>query len=547
ENTIRMTVKNKGVLNSTPTSNPAGVLYKLHIEGSSCSDIPEEPFVRSAEITSPSEGENVSGTVSFTATLTDEDNDDSVQWAVRKGSCDAGVNTVFGNVDGYSDSFSWDNTNFEATTDVSSWEDGLYCFVFNPSESSGDTSIRETREFNVVNDDNDDEGQVTNENIVVKSADLANNITDVVSDITKWFFYNDETGSIDGVEGINNNLGIFVNGPDTAPLGDGSAQISVPNEGSLPHNVRRNIATYQFSDVKLSDITELSFSTYSQLAGDGANGLSERAPYLNFNVDFDNSDNWQNRLIFVPGQNGVVTSDTWQTWDTINDGNALWTWSKFVNNGNKWPDNNTNQYRTWNDIISSFPNIQTRSTDSWFGFRVGEPYADGFTGNVDNFVIGIKNGLDTTIKTFDFEPTAEKTIEKVSRSRSSGSYIGASLLGGQVLGAETTCGIYVDKFLKKGLKGNDKDAVMKVQQFLNDYMKSGLKVDGIFGTQTEIALKAFQIKHADKILTPWGLKGPTGIFYLTTQTEVNNIMCPELNLPIPTLTPMALNPLFPRV
>jgi peptidoglycan hydrolase-like protein with peptidoglycan-binding domain len=100
--------------------------------------------------------------------------------------------------------------------------------------------------------------------------------------------------------------------------------------------------------------------------------------------------------------------------------------------------------------------------------------------------------------------------------------------------------------LKKGLKGNDKEAVSKIQTFLNNYMGNKLKVDGIFGTQTDIALKAFQIKHKDKILDPWGLKGPTGIFYLTTQTEVNNIMCPELNLPIPALTPMALNPLFPK-
>jgi uncharacterized protein YegL len=117
---------------------------------------------------------------------------------------------------------------------------------------------------------------------------------------------------------------------------------------------------------------------------------------------------------------------------------------------------------------------------------------------------------------------------------------------GQVLGAEATCGIYVDKFLKKGLKGNDPTAVSKVQTFLNNYMTSGLAVDGKFGPLTDAALKAFQLKHADKILVPWGLTKPTGIFYLTTQTEVNNIMCPALGLPIPALTPMASNPMFPK-
>ncbi len=104
---------------------------------------------------------------------------------------------------------------------------------------------------------------------------------------------------------------------------------------------------------------------------------------------------------------------------------------------------------------------------------------------------------------------------------------------GQVLGAEDTCGIYVDKYLKAGYD-NDEGAVIKVQKFLNDYTKAGLIINGLFDAKTEKALKAFQLAHSDKILVPWGIKAPTGIFYLTTQTEVNNIMCPTLDLPIPT-------------
>ncbi len=111
---------------------------------------------------------------------------------------------------------------------------------------------------------------------------------------------------------------------------------------------------------------------------------------------------------------------------------------------------------------------------------------------------------------------------------------------GQVLGAETTCGIYVDKFVRRGYN-NDVETVKKIQNFLNDYMSSGLTVDGIYGLKTEQAVKNFQVKHADKVLEPWGLKAPTGIFYLTTQTEVNNIMCPVLNLPIPELVPLSQN------
>jgi len=122
-----------------------------------------------------------------------------------------------------------------------------------------------------------------------------------------------------------------------------------------------------------------------------------------------------------------------------------------------------------------------------------------------------------------------------SRSRTSGGSrrIIPTPTIGEVLGAQSSCGIYVEKFLRVGYD-NNVEAVVKVQTFLNSYMNAGLRVDGIYGSKTEAAVRAFQLKHADKILTPWGITASTGIFYLTTQTEVNNIMCPTLNLPIPS-------------
>jgi len=104
---------------------------------------------------------------------------------------------------------------------------------------------------------------------------------------------------------------------------------------------------------------------------------------------------------------------------------------------------------------------------------------------------------------------------------------------GEVLGEQTSCGIYVKEYLRIGYN-NDVTSVVKVQSFLNNYMDAGLVTDGIYGPLTEAAVRNFQLAHADKILKPWNLSEPTGIFYLTTQTEVNNIMCPDLNLSIPT-------------
>jgi len=226
---------------------------------------------------------------------------------------------------------------------------------------------------------------------VVRPADMATSFLDVFADPTSWFFYNDENDTIDS------SLGSFVAGPGTPPLGIGSAQISVTG------TQRRNLATYQFSGTKLASITTLSFTTYNPSVGNG--GSANRSAYINFNVTFDGVDTWQRRLFFVPANNGAVVQDAWQSWDAIDNGDALWGWSGFAANGNQWPDGDTNALRTWGDLLTAFPDIAVRTTDSWFGLRVGEPYANGYTENIDSLTIGIISGFTEHTVTFDFEPT----------------------------------------------------------------------------------------------------------------------------------------------
>lgn len=210
--------------------------------------------------------------------------------------------------------------------------------------------------------------------IVVQSQDMATSINDVIDNPEKWFFYNDETDVID------NSLGSFVSGPSTPPYGSGSAQISV--SGSQ----RRNLATYQFSGMKLADIHTLAFSTYNPSAGNG--GSTNSTAYLNFNVDFNGSDTWQRRLIFTP-PSGAVVQDQWQEWDCINSGNAVWRWS-----GGNFPGTTVNTM-TWDDLLTTYPGIRVRVTDSWLGMRVGSPYPNGYTENLDGFKL---NDM-----TFDFD------------------------------------------------------------------------------------------------------------------------------------------------
>jgi hypothetical protein len=148
-----------------PLSNNQGSmgdnLGGLNIDVYGC--VPD--IVRSAGISTPDPNEIIiDGELNLGAYLIDDDYD-NIQWAVRKGTCSSSTNTVMGNVDGKSDMFSWvynseENLhNFSATKDVSLWSKGGYCFVFNPTEDSGELDIRLTRWF-MIDTDKDDDGRL---------------------------------------------------------------------------------------------------------------------------------------------------------------------------------------------------------------------------------------------------------------------------------------------------------------------------------------------------------------------------------------------------
>ncbi len=208
-----------------------------------------------------------------------------------------------------------------------------------------------------------------------------------------WLFYDDNTDKVDPT------LGSFVTGPGVTPFGTGSAQISVTG------TERKNLTTYQFAGTPLAAIETLAFSTYNPSAGNG--GSANRSGYITFNVDFNGSDTFQRRLNYVPSQNGTVLQNTWQEWDAINGGNAQWshsgpTWPAGVGGGGE-PGTTL---KTWNQILSQYPGIRVRVTDAFFGIRVGEPYNDGYTENIDDFKFGTSAG--TTV--FDFDPASSVTV-----------------------------------------------------------------------------------------------------------------------------------------
>ncbi len=120
---------------------------------------------------------------------------------------------------------------------------------------------------------------------------------------------------------------------------------------------------------------------------------------------------------------------------------------------------------------------------------------------------------------------------------------------GSVLGASTTtasttlpelpagCTPILDEFMRRSDMINNSDQVTKLQRFLNDKLGTRVALSGVFGPETDAAVRAFQNMHADEILKPWGLTKPTGFVYLTTQRWINITNCSTLDIPMPKLVP----------
>lgn len=92
-------------------------------------------------------------------------------------------------------------------------------------------------------------------------------------------------------------------------------------------------------------------------------------------------------------------------------------------------------------------------------------------------------------------------------------------------GEPQMCEQYLYEYLRVGANNNP-DEVTKLQLFLRNYEDfADVEVTGIYDDATVAAVRAFQEKYADEVLTPWGLHESTGYVYYTTQRMVNDIYC----------------------
>ncbi|MCA9353504.1 thrombospondin type 3 repeat-containing protein, partial [Candidatus Nomurabacteria bacterium] len=119
-----------------------------------------------------------------------------------------------------------------------------------------------------------------------------------------------------------------------------------------------------------------------------------------------------------------------------------------------------------------------------------------------------------------------------SSSSNGGEVLGAFLdaSSGEVLGASSSCVEYLKSYMRFG-RVNSKEEVLKLQAFLNIFEGAGLKLDGVFGPNTDAAVRNLQQKYGEDILSPWGIDQSTGYVYITTKWFINNKYCPGLARP----------------
>ena len=216
------------------------------------------------------------------------------------------------------------------------------------------------------------------------AADTTETVNPVDIGVAPWAIVYTEASPTSGI----------VSGPATPPLGTGSLQMTTSTALD-----KRYIMTTAHATTALTAITHLGYSTYGnsnllavtlqlQIDPDGAGTGVPRAgggSPVNFAT-----------LSFEPYHANVVTPNTWQTWNAMTDGAAVWASNIAGDTGNG--NNGTmGNPATWAEFVTFYPNAVI---SGGFGVNVGKGWTPAFTGHTD----ALKIGYGGNTWTYDFEP-----------------------------------------------------------------------------------------------------------------------------------------------
>jgi hypothetical protein len=189
-----------------------------------------------------------------------------------------------------------------------------------------------------------------------------------------WVLYFRPTGSAS-----------FRTGPGTPPLGTGSFEMITPDPAA-----KFSLFNFDYVNRQVSDFTALGYHTYQSSAA-----VPVQLPSLNLTIDLNGGAFVAGdfaTLVFEPVYNvaqGPIVPLTWQDWDAISGGTAIWWLTRDTPLG---PRGTT---FTWNVFNAAFP-------DATILGGIGPNQGSGgaaLTASVDAFLVGV-NGNNTT---FDFE------------------------------------------------------------------------------------------------------------------------------------------------
>jgi hypothetical protein len=180
--------------------------------------------------------------------------------------------------------------------------------------------------------------------------------------------------------------GTFRVGPGNPPQGDGSFEFvtATPTEHSTLFN-------FDYHETPVADFTELGYQTYQSSAA-----VPVQLPSINLTVDLTGGTFVSGdfaTLVFEPVYNvaqGPIVPGTWQDWDAIFGGQAIWWLTR------NSPLGNRGVTFTWNAFKAVFP-------DATILGGIGPNQGSGgaaLTASVDEFIVGV-SGKHATI--YDFE------------------------------------------------------------------------------------------------------------------------------------------------
>ena len=171
----------------------------------------------------------------------------------------------------------------------------------------------------------------------------------------------------------------FVEGPATPPLGRGSLHVVTTTS-----TAKVNLQNFDYNGTSLPSVDQMSYSTYRTA------GQAQQAPSYQLSVQTSAG---FTTLVFEPVYNtdqGAVVNGTWQDWDALNGGNAIW-WSTRAIPGVCAQT----CYVKWSDIVAANPDATIQSVVINQGS--GNP---GLDANVDALTFGASGNATT----WNFEP-----------------------------------------------------------------------------------------------------------------------------------------------